>query len=198
MTTIDSFTEGNIQLRIPDGDHRTSEDVGDYYRSARLRSFHSGSTSSVQQEAANGLLRYTFSSPETPSGAGSDLSLTYGILGIGESEGFLLDISDVQGAGELLIAINGSDGLFDPTVPRVALDSPGALIYPASLVLGFTPENMSGLFHFLFIPTTANFSLTLSEIAVIPEPSTLATLMLGFALLSWKKAPRQRHSGRCT
>ena len=96
-------------------------------------------------------------------------------------DSFQLDFLDLSGLGELVIRINddGSQGLL-PTNARIALDSAGTLTVPISQAAGFETRGETLQFDFVFLNVTPEFSFTLDEIRMVPEPSicVLASLAL--------------------
>lgn len=96
-------------------------------------------------------------------------------------DAFRLTVLGVVGSAQLYAALGGTPG------PEFSLliDRPGEYVYPFSGIEGHPPLDQVGLVSFWFYPETTDFSVTIDEIAVVPEPGAevLALLgLVGFAL----------------
>lgn len=91
---------------------------------------------------------------------------------------FEFDISALSGSGSLIVEL-GSQSTYRPTANRIALTGPGTVSVPFS-ELNFgsngSIESFSAL-HFTVEAETEEFSMTLDEIRVVPEPSTTVLSM---------------------
>ena len=182
---IDSFTEAGFELAGGPGGHfKTyspilSPIVGS--RDVIVRG-SGGWTSTLHP--SDGFLRYDVST-SLVAPDGQLMRLTYfgkageGINLLGQNA-FLLTFSNLTGQGDLWIAANGR-------VNKLRLTGPGQVLLKYSEL----PKdlNLKGI-EINFIPTIADFSFNLDEIAVVPEPGSGACI--GAALFGL--AVRRRRS----
>jgi hypothetical protein len=109
----------------------------------------------------------------------------YNIAGCTE---FILGFSELSGVGTLYIELGGSNGL--DGVFRVDLTGPGEVHYSVSDVYegsGHTLDSFNVL-TFRFESRSPQFSFTLDEIRLVPEPSgALLALVAGAGLLARRR-----------
>ena len=176
---IDSFTKGRIEIgsdtsskqdrefapSSPEVAYRWVKGTGGAYWHVSMPSGSGALTYSVntsgQLEDFDVFARYGFSSGH------------YDILAY---DAFVLDFSRVLGRGILRISVKTQN-------VDVPVNTPGLLRVPLEMF------GNPGEFHdvygveFTFRPTTPEFSFTLAEISLVPEPSALLLGMLGAPLL---------------
>lgn len=111
-----------------------------------------------------------------------DLRLTYsqgGPFSILGYSAFEFDLSALTGSGFLIVELGSATDVYGPATNRIALSGPGVVSVPFSeLNFGTNGgiDSFSSL-HFTFEADTEQFSMTLNEIRVVPEPSVVALTM---------------------
>ncbi|MGD9418425.1 MAG: PEP-CTERM sorting domain-containing protein [Verrucomicrobiota bacterium JB025] len=97
---------------------------------------------------------------------------TFSLLGY---DAFAIDLSEVEGSGELRVSVDGSLG----TDVRIPIDGSGTIVYPFSN-LG-TSQSLDSLtaLEFRFYSVTGDFSLTIDNLRLVPEPSSSVLILFG-------------------
>ncbi len=97
-------------------------------------------------------------------------------------DAFSLFISGLVGSGVIVV----SDNNWSEAVP-VPITGTGELVVPFSLMNNIAPINrLSGL-EFRFIGLTEDFSVTVDRITAVPEPSGASLVLLGGAMLLFRR-----------
>lgn len=101
---------------------------------------------------------------------------TFSILGY---DAFALDFGSVVGTGEMRVTVDGSGG----REVRIPITESGTIVSPFSYL--DTSQSLSSLTFMTFhvSATTPNFSTTIDNIRIVPEPSTFL-LLLGVAAVT--------------
>lgn len=111
----------------------------------------------------------------------------YNLLGY---TGFVFDFSVMSGAGTLLVELGSGSAIYGPSARRITLNGPGEVFYSfADLNFG-SGDSVDFFFamHFAFEARSPEFSFTLDEIRLVPEPSgALLTLAAGAGLLARRR-----------
>lgn len=101
---------------------------------------------------------------------------TFSILGY---DAFAIDVANVTGAGDFIVFVDGA-----PTFGalRVPVAASGELVYPISEVI--TGESLDSLsqMNFRFVPVSEDFSLTIDNVRLIPEPTSSLLVALGLSV----------------
>jgi hypothetical protein len=105
-------------------------------------------------------------------------SKTVGTFSIIEFQAFAVDLFNVVGNGELLISVDGSAG----RDIRVPINGSGTLVSPFSNLRTSQPLDSLSLINFSFIAVSEDFSLSIDNVRIVPEPSAL--LLSGVAAAS--------------
>jgi hypothetical protein len=104
----------------------------------------------------------------------------YSLLGF---SAFEIDISSLTGVGNLIVELGNASDSYGPTTNRITMTGSGTISVPFS-ELNFATNGSTASFsamHFTFEAASEEFSMTLGEVRVVPEPSVVA-LTLPFAL----------------
>jgi hypothetical protein len=110
---------------------------------------------------------------------------------ISGASGFILGIAQMTGAGTLSIEVGGEEEF--TTLNKVSLTGPGEFFYPLSKVhenTGFSLEAFNILI-FKIEASSPDFSITLDEIRLVPEPEAA---VLSVAALAWGALGRKRRN----
>jgi hypothetical protein len=103
---------------------------------------------------------------------------SYNLLGY---NAFEFEFSSLSGVGFIIVELGRASDLYGSEVPRVRVDSAGTLTFPfEALAFGTagSVESFEGL-HITFEAESEQFSFTLDEIRIVPEPNLLGLAMLG-------------------
>jgi hypothetical protein len=124
--------------------------------------------------------------------------LTYsGVLGLDLSsfDAFELDFPSLQGAGEVAIVLNS--GGFGTDSTRVALQTGGTLLYPFAAVNNGHDFSDVDQISIHVIGLTTDFAVSLDEVRIVPEPSSVVLLSgLCLLLLRTRSGIREFRGGR--
>jgi hypothetical protein len=101
-------------------------------------------------------------------------------------DAFVLSAGSVVGSA-MVYAYVGTGVPSLGAVP-VSLNGSGSVVIPFSNMAATDPTNPSSI-SFLIVPQTLDFSATLNEISVIPEPSALILSALGACVLLVRRRP---------
>lgn len=105
---------------------------------------------------------------------------------------FVLQIESLNGVGRLFV-FEGIGSTFEGVIP-VELNDTGELVIPFANMNSSNPTNPSEV-TFFFNPQSEEFSIRLSSISVIPEPSVPMFTALGLSALAFRrhrKTPAQQ------
>ena len=98
---------------------------------------------------------------------------------------FVLQVDSLNGVGQLFV-FEGIGSTFEGVIP-VDLNTTGELVIPFANMNSSNPTNPSEV-TFFFRPEGEEFSISISSIGVIPEPSSAIMMSLGaFALMLRRK-----------
>ncbi len=168
---LDSFTEGAFSLKFsgPTSQRDTLSGV--------LLDHRFGLGAGVKDWGAilnttDGNLSYSVNLRGAPNGDnwfGLSYTSSQGLFSLAGVDGFSVNITNMVGEGELLVFF-GSNPEDSVSVPTVT----GQLRYPLSNITTYGSLDDLYRLEFRFIAKTADFSITLDEITLVPEPSTVA------------------------
>ena len=120
---------------------------------------------------------------------GTDPLPTYSLAGY---SGLVFDFTDVQGTGALIVELGGQSAAnYGPQAHRVPIIAPGEIMVPNEL-LNFGTGGSIGSFpamHMRFEAATEQFSFTLNEIRLVPEPSTFVLMLVGALGMLARRGP---------
>ncbi len=116
----------------------------------------------------------------TPS-PGQRFAISYspdsGVLNLLGFSHFVISVQGLIGTADLYVFYRGSSSQILPRVP-ITIDSTGDFFIPFSYMGVADPFSPSSV-DFRIFPTDEDFSITLSSIGVIPEPSSAIMIALG-------------------
>ncbi|HWB07281.1 MAG TPA: PEP-CTERM sorting domain-containing protein [Verrucomicrobiales bacterium] len=103
---------------------------------------------------------------------------------------FILGFSELSGVGTLYVEFGSSDGFTDEH--RVDLTGPGEVFYSVADAKPNSVHTMDAfnVLRFVFEARSTNFSFTLDEIRLVPEPGA-GMLLLSAGVLSLRRRKRQ-------
>ena len=194
VTMVDTFDQGGFSIFVPGGG-QGDEAVNLPLGSRRLANL---STSGLSPDAVmtstlnSSTGKLTFFASGTSTFFPLSLTLTYAgptLHNIAGCTEFILGFSELSGVGTLYIELGGSNGV--EGVVRMNLTGPGEVHYPVSDVYydgtGHTLDSFNVL-TFRFESRSPEFSFTLDEIRLVPEPSgALLALAAGIGLLARRR-----------
>lgn len=196
VSIVDTFDQGGFSTFSPGGlqiDETVNLPLG-------TRRFAALSTSGLSPDAAmistltSSAGKLTFFATGTSTFFPLSLTLVYGgpaLHNIAGCTDFILGFSELSGVGTLYIELGGSTGVGG--VVRVNLTGPGEVNYPVSDVYegaGHTLDSFNVL-TFRFESRSPEFSFTLDDIRLVPEPSAA---LLALAAGAGLRARRRRVS----
>jgi hypothetical protein len=188
VTVVDTFDQGGFSISSPGNSNPADEIVDLPFGQRRYVAFSGNGTETTVMSS---ILSPSSETLEFSSNGASmsiifplSLSLIYSggdphsISNDGE---FILGFSELSGVGTLYIELGGSLGL--EGVTRVDLIGPGELCYPVSSVYAGAGHSLDAfnVLTFRFEARSPEFSFTLDEIRLIPEPSTSLLALAGAA-----------------
>ena len=143
-------------------------------------------------DAALGSLSYTLTLPRGDAPSPSTLlDITYSStsenLNLFGYNAFVLNVSEVSGIG-IVYAFEGVSSTLSGVV-SVAFNGSGDLVIPFENMNAVNTVNPSAV-TFRIVPQSADFSVTLSNITVIPEPSVALLAMLSASSFLVRRSPR--------
>jgi hypothetical protein len=200
--SVDSFTDGDFFLSLGvrtaigtniDGPIGTFRLV-----SISSREATEGSSISAALSTSSGTLSLDIDGQSMFAERPLYLDMDYasgGPYSIAGFDAFEFDFSGMAGTGSLIVALGGTSGIFGPETLRVPLTGPGLVEVPFDQlnlgILGFIDSFYA--MQIRFEAETTQFSFTLDEIRLVPEPSSLACLLVGGLCLFWiRRAVRPR------
>ena len=101
---------------------------------------------------------------------------------------FILGFSELSGVGSLYIEFGSSEG--SAGIHRVDLTGAGDILFPVANVRPSASNSVDSfnILHFIFEARSTEFSFTLNEIRLVPEPSgALLALAAGAGLLARRR-----------
>lgn len=129
-----------------------------------------------------GMLNYSISGSPSP---GQRLAISYspdsGLLNLMGFSHFVVSVHDLVGTADLYVLYRGSSNQLLPEIP-ITIDSSGDYFIPFSYMGVDDPFSPSSVLFRVF-PTSDDFSITLSSVGVIPEPSSGLMIALGATAL---------------
>jgi len=190
---IDDFTSGSyaISNNTPTSDLSPITSVVSNNRWSR----GSGSinwASSVDNSL--GILTYTLTLPrsDAPSPT-TGLSITYSNsesnLNLAGFDAFFVNVSNVIGTG-VIYAFEGPSRSLDDLIP-VAFAGAGQLYIPFANMDAVNTVDPNSI-TFRIVPQSADFSVSLTSITLVPEPSVAFLLVLGASSLLLRRRPQNR------
>lgn len=180
---LDSFTEGGFSLPASGVSNNRSTIQSDWSLSRTVSLFDPGVSSSLLQTSSGSLI-FTFNLRGTNTKDSVFSTINYinsdnsafNLLGLNAA---VFQITNLSGEGEVLVY--GSSGPRNSTA--LPLTGTGTIEYPFSLANGYLGGSGNSSLDFRIIPRSMNFSVTMSEITLIPEPSGACLLVLAAASL---------------
>lgn len=109
---------------------------------------------------------------------GTDPLPTYSLAGY---SGLGFDFTDVQGNGALIVELGSQSASYGPQAHRIPIITPGEVLVPNELMnfgTGGSIDSFNSM-HVRFEAVTEQFSFTLNEIRLVPEPSTFVLMLVG-------------------
>ena len=195
---VDTFDEGGFTISSPGNSNPSDETVNlplAQHRSAALSS--NGTNGTVMSGALNsstGKLNFLTSGTSISSIFPLSLQLVYAATlstqSIAGCTDFILGFSELSGVGTLYVEMGSSNG--PSGTYRMDLTGPGNVFFPVSGVRlnpGHTLDAFTVL-RFVFEARSPQFSFTLDEIRLVPEPSAsvLALAAAAAGLLGRRRA----------
>jgi hypothetical protein len=192
---MDDFTEGAFELSLDGltGIALTVDSPLGMRRYARIpvRLVAPGSVITSTLSTSSGSLSFLAEGKSELESLPLNLALSYLDGGPFNLEGygaFEFDFAEVEGSGFLIVEL-GRQSFYGPETLRVPIGGAGPIQVPFEM-LNFGAGASVGSFtstHFTFEAGTERFAFVLSEIRVIPEPSSGLFLLLGGALLMLRR-----------
>jgi len=183
---VDSFTEGPYNLSYGSDLNNTSA-VSSPLGSSRFsrindREAIAGAVVTSTLDDSLGTLNFAVDGLSSNAARPLDLRLAYsqgGPFSIVGYSAFEFDFSAVTGAGFLIIELGSATAVYGPTTNRINLGGPGVVTVPFSQLNFGTNGSINSFnsLHFTFEAATEEFSISMNEIRVVPEPSVIALVM---------------------
>lgn len=129
----------------------------------------------------SGSMNYTLELRGDPPYGTNYLNIAYmrsGGFDLSGYDAFSIFISGLVGSGVIVV----SDNNWSEAVP-VPITGTGALVVPFSFMNNVAPINRLSSLDFRFIGLTEDFSVTVDQIAAVPEPSGASLVLLGGLML---------------
>jgi hypothetical protein len=201
VTVVDSFDQGpfNLTLQNYSESNNVNLPLGrERFSRISTREAAQGTSRSSTLNTTTGQLSFVVSGLSTfPNPwAFLNLHMTYsrgGPYSMAGYTGFVFDFSQMIGAGALIVELGGGT-LYGASTIRLPIDGPGEVFYPfASLNYGNDSPSIDSFsaLHFVFEAHTEQYSFTLDEIRLVPEPSVALLGLSGCALFL-----RRRRQGK--
>jgi hypothetical protein len=187
---IDSFTEGSVSIGF--ANDTLDLDVITGTSADERRVWGNGVkdwTSTLATGSGNILYAVDLrGSPSLNQWLNLQYSNSLGYVDLSGYSSFTIDFSDITGQGILSVLFNDRQGTFVPITTN------GIVEYPFDHVLdvGPIPEFLSRV-QFRVFAGSSDFSVSINEIAIVPEPSpTMLALVSGVVLLTIPNIGRTR------
>jgi hypothetical protein len=179
---VDDFTKGAFSLR-QDGATLDTDTLSGNFINQRRVNVTGGGVYTCTSVLGSGEMNYTVTRPDFPSGV--SLSLIYAkddfsainLLGM---DAFVIKVTGIVGECDVTAFLQrGAIG----SVP-VLVSRPGDFRFSFANTGNTSPLNALNEISFRIVPRSVNLSLTLGQIAIVPEPSSSVCLALaGVAFL---------------
>lgn len=184
---IDSFSEGNVDLAHSGPRSDYARFPGTFF-DERFLGGPVFSAWSASVKASEGTFTFTTGLRELEPEQRISFILTYsrseGAFNLLGYEGFALRVKSMTGKGDLFI--DGSDS--PENTIRVPFEGPGTLFYSMENITSGVPLGELFTLTFVITPLSTDFSITLEEISLVPEPGSAGLLLAaGSALVSTRR-----------
>lgn len=188
---FDDFSSGAYSIAFP-GIGNDNSEIDSLFADRRLAGGNGLGNWSSTVDIDAGVFTYTLEIPRMDPGPNEWFTLSYrnsqGNMSLLGYDAFVIHVESVIGTGQIMAYV-GTGGP-SPSVISVSLVE-GDLIIPFANMAATNPENPSAI-NFQIIPQDPDFSVTISGIGVIPEPSTAAIAGLGAVLLVARRHRRKQ------
>jgi len=197
VSMVDTFDQGGFSMSYPDNSNPSNESVSLPLAQRRIADLNpppfgsSVTTMTSTLSSSTGkftlMINGTSSLPHVPL----NLDLIYaggGPYNISGCTDFILGFSELSGVGSLYVELGASSEIAG--IHRVDLTGPGDVFFPVTDVringgLGLDSFNV---LRFIFEARSTEFSFTLDEIRLVPEPSAaLLAVAAGAGLLARRR-----------
>ncbi len=192
---IDSFTEADFFLSV-EGDTSITSDVSTPFGTRRFsrisdRIAASGTVMTSTLDSSAGTLSFNVNGQSTGSSP-LDLRASYsqgGPFSVLGYNAFEFDFSALEGSGSLIIELGSGSAVYGPSANRVTINSAGTLSVPFTSLNFGTGGSVPSFqaMHFTFEADTDQFSFTLDEVRVVPEPGASILLLLGAGSMALRR-----------
>jgi len=193
---VDTFDQGAFAVTFPPDPNSSDLDIALPFGTQRRVSFNFlptivGTVRSRTLDTTAGTLTFSVNGSSQSADFPLSLQLVYGGGGpydISDESYFILGFSQLSGVGSLYVEVGSSsepEGLL-----RLDLTAAGDLWYPVSGVRenSIHTVNSFNVLRFIFEARSPEFSFTLDEIRLVPEPSAaLLGLAAGAGLLTRRR-----------
>jgi hypothetical protein len=189
---VDPFDQGGFSISYPS--NPSDETVNLPLAQRRVANLGAlfttpGATMTSTLDSATGTFRFVVNG-NTASNAPLAIELIYsggGPYNISSCTSFILGFSEMSGVGSLYVEVGSSDGLTGEH--RVDLTGQGDVNFSVPNV---KPNNIHSvdsfdILRFVFEARSTDFSFTLNEIRLVPEPSGTLLLAAGFGLFAQRR-----------
>ncbi|MDB6072324.1 MAG: hypothetical protein JWL81_3495 [Verrucomicrobiales bacterium] len=169
---LDSFSVGEFALKF-DGPTAQVDVISEGFLDDRLARGAGVKDWSATLNITTNQLLYSVNLRGVPDGANwfglayRSVSGPFSLLGF---DSVSLKIDNVVGTGDLLVFVGETPG----ASLLIPITGSGVLNYPISNIVTGYPLDAVPQLQFRFIAKTADFSISLDEITLVPEPSTVA------------------------
>ncbi len=192
VSIVDNFDQGGFFITPASGTFQESVDLPLGSRRGAQLSTSGLWPDAVMSSSLNpGTGKLSFYSSGTSTFFPLSLTLVYGGPTLHDIAGcteFILGFSELSGVGTLYIELGASNGV--EGVVRVNLTGPGDVQYYVSDVYAGAAHTLDSfnVLHFRFESRSPQFSFTLDEIRLVPEPSgALLTVAVGAGFLALRR-----------
>lgn len=186
---FDDFSTGRSIVRSG-GNSQTTQSISSPFVNSRTMLGSGVEHWLGQVDITSTTLEYTLSIPGGILGSDQRLELKYlnsvGNFNLLGYDAFVIHVAALSGAGQIM-AYFGDSGHQLGAVP-VNLTATGDLYIPLTNANSQDLGSIESV-HFRILPQNANFSVTLSGISAIPEPSALLLSAFGACLLLIRRRP---------
>lgn len=186
---LDDFSTGRSNVSSG-GASQTTQSISSPFADSRMLMGSGSQHWNALVDITSTTLEYSVSIPGGVLAPDQRLELKYlsslGDFNLLGYDAFVFHVEALSGVGQI-IAYFGDSGHQLGAVP-VSLTATGDLYIPFANI---NPHDLSSIdsVHFRILPQDANFSVTLSGIGVIPEPSALLLSALGACFLLIRRRP---------
>ena len=179
---LDPFSSGSLALQA-------TGPISNFYNLTgtefEIRDVHGNGNYgwSAYVDPQSGLFNYTINLRATPA-PGDFFYMRYakqmGALQLMGADSLVFNITALTGQGDLQVTFGGEPGPLTPALPITGL---GDAAFPFSALFPQGWSELIGGVTLKIVPKSANFSITLSEISLVPEPSSI--VLLGGVAWMW-------------